>query len=66
MSTIDSAINGLLAAQQGSWDSRISIAVAAKQLDAQRQQGHAVNSLLEAAVQLSKEVGAGGQFDAVV
>jgi len=37
--------------------------VAAKQLDAYKQQGEAVVSLLDGTVQLSKEAGKGGQFD---
>ncbi|MCA9122854.1 MAG: putative motility protein [Planctomycetaceae bacterium] len=65
MSSIDSSITGLIAAQQASFSSNISIAVAAKQLDAYKQQGDAVVSLLEGAVQLSKEVGKGGQIDSV-
>ncbi|MEX0819230.1 MAG: hypothetical protein WD070_06545 [Pirellulaceae bacterium] len=65
MNTIDSAITGLMAAQQGSVNSQISYAVAAKQLDAYRQQGDAVASLLDSAVQFSKETGKGGQFDGV-
>ena len=65
MSSIDSSITGLLAAQQASLSSNISITVAAKQLDAYKQQGDAVVSLLEGSVQLSKEAGKGGTVDAV-
>lgn len=65
MSTIDSSITGLLAAQQASLSSDVSIAVAAKQLDAYRQQGDAVVSLLDGAVQLSKEAGKGTAIDSV-
>ncbi len=65
MSSIDSSITGLIAAQQASLNSNISIAVASKQLDAQRQQGDAVASLLDGAVQLSKEIGKGGKIDSV-
>lgn len=65
MSSIDSSISGLIAAQQASFASTISITVAAKQLDAYKQQGDAVVSLLEGAVQLSKEVGKGEQIDSV-
>ncbi|MBI2479649.1 MAG: putative motility protein, partial [Planctomycetia bacterium] len=61
----DSSMSGLIAAQQASLSSNISITVAAKQLDAYRQQGDAVVSLLEGAVQLSKESGKGGQIDSV-
>lgn len=65
MSTIDSAITGLIGAQQAALASNISITVAAKQLDAYKQQGEAVVSLLDGAVQLSKEAGKGGQIDSV-
>jgi hypothetical protein len=65
MSTIDSAITGLIEAQQASLASNISITIAAKQLDAYKQQGEAVASLLDTAVQLSKEAGKGGQIDSV-
>ncbi len=65
MSSIDSSITGLIAAQQASLNSNISITVAAKQLDAYKQQGEAVVSLLDTAVQLSKEAGKGGQIDSV-
>lgn len=65
MSSIDSSISGLIAAQQASLNSNISIAVASKQLDAQRQQGDAVVSLLDGALQLSREIGKGGNVDSV-
>jgi hypothetical protein len=66
MSTIDSSISGIIAAQQAEINSKISFAVAAKQLDAYKQQGEAVNSLLDAAVQLSKEPGnKGSQIDSI-
>jgi ferric-dicitrate binding protein FerR (iron transport regulator) len=65
VSSIDSSITGLMAAQQASLSSNISITVAAKQLDAYKQQGDAVVSLLEGSVQLSKEAGKGGRIDSV-
>lgn len=65
MSTIDSSITGLIAAQQASLSSNISVTVAAKQLDAYKQQGEAAVSLLDGAVQLSKEAGKGGHIDSV-
>jgi ferric-dicitrate binding protein FerR (iron transport regulator) len=65
MSSIDSSISGLIAAQQASLASNISITVAAKQLDAYKQQGEAVVSLLDGAVQLSKAAGKGGKIDSV-
>ena len=65
MSSIDRSITGLIAAQQASLSSNISITVAAKQLDAYKQQGDAVVSLLDGAVALSKEAGKGGKIDSV-
>jgi hypothetical protein len=50
-------------AQQSALQQQIQIAVAAKQLSSQRQQGEAVAALLDAAVQLSKEAGKGGAVD---
>ena len=63
MSTIDSSVTGVLAAQQAAVQSNIATAVAAKALDAIEQQGQAANALLEGAVQLSKEVGKGERVD---
>ena len=65
MSSIDSSITGLIAAHQASLSSNISISIAAKQLDAYKQQGEAVVSLLDGAVQLSKEAGKGGKIDSI-
>lgn len=65
MSSIDSSINGLIAAQQASLSADIGFTIAAKQLDAYKQQGDAVVSMLEGAVQLSKEAGKGGRIDSV-
>jgi hypothetical protein len=64
MSGIDCAVQSVLNAKQDALHNQISIAVAAKQLDAVRQQGDAVNALLQEAVQLSKALGAGENFDA--
>ena len=63
MNTVDNAVSSLLAAQQASLGSKISFAVAAKQLDAQEAAGEAALRLLEDAVQLSKEVGKGANVD---
>ena len=65
MNGIDSAGANLLAAQQASLSSKISYAVAAKQLDAQQLQGQAALELLETAAQLATEVGKGSQIDAL-
>jgi hypothetical protein len=64
MSGIDCAVQNVLNAKQDALQQQISITVAAKQLDAARQQGDAVNALLQEAVQLSKAAGAGENFDA--
>lgn len=64
MSSIDPAIQSLLNAQQGALQNQIGFAVAAKQMDAAKQQGDAMNALLEKAAQLSKAIGAGENFDA--
>ena len=64
MSRIDPSISALLAAQQDAVYTQVSYAVAAKQLDAQEQQGDAAVKLLQSAVQLSKEPGKGGGIDA--
>ena len=63
MSSIDSSITSLVAAQQDAILSAVSYTVAAKQLDAQEQQGQAAVRLLETAVQFSKEPGKGGHID---
>ena len=44
----------------------ISIAVAAKQLDAQQMQGEAVVKLIETAAQLIKEAGKGANIDSLL
>jgi len=64
MSGIDASITNLVAAQRGALSSKISYAVAAKQLDAAEQQGEAVLSLLDGAAQLGKAVGKGDHVDA--
>ncbi len=64
MSGIDCAVQSVLSAKQGALHNQISMTVAAKQLNAARQQGDAMNAILEQAVQLSKTVGAGEGFDA--
>ncbi|MEQ8790664.1 MAG: hypothetical protein RIC55_30480 [Pirellulaceae bacterium] len=64
MSSIDGAINSVLAAKENAVKTQVAFAVAAKSLEATKQQGDAANQLLEAAAQLSKEVGKGLGFDA--
>ena len=64
MSSIDSSVAGVLAAQQAALQSNIATAIAAKALDAVEQQGQAAVELLEGAVQFSKEAGKGDQVDA--
>lgn len=64
MSSIDSSVAGVLAAQQAAVQSNIATTVAAKALDAIEQQGQAAVELLEGAVQLSKEAGKGERLSA--
>ena len=65
MSSIDGAISSVLAAKDAALKTQIGYAIAGKQLDAQQQQGDAVNQLLAAAAKLSKSIGTGGGFDGV-
>ncbi len=65
MNGIDAAVGSLLAAKQAAVHSEISFAVAAKQLDAQQQQGQAAVQLIEAAAQLVKAAGKGAQIDSL-
>lgn len=65
MCSTDSAISSVIAARQSAVNSQIAYAVAAKKLQATKQQGDAAAQLLEAAVQLGKAVGKGRNFDAV-
>ena len=65
MSSIDSAIGSVLAAKDSAVKSQIGFAVQAKMLTASKQQGEAVNQLLQAAAELSKAVGKGLRFDAL-
>jgi hypothetical protein len=64
MASLDCAVQSVLAAQEGALHFQIGMAVAAKALGAARQQGEAVQGMLEDAVQLSKAAGAGENFDA--
>jgi len=63
MSSIDSAVSSVSAAQQSAAQSQAAFAVAAKQLDATQQQGEAVVQLIDSAAQISKAVGKGHGFD---
>ena len=65
MSSIDGAISSVLAAKDSALKTQIGYAIAGKQLDAQQQQGDAVNQLLETAAKLAKSIGTGGGFDGV-
>ncbi len=65
MDSIDGAINSLIGAQQYAVRSEINMAVMAKQMDAQELQGQAAVALIEAAAQLSKDIGKGTQFDSL-
>jgi hypothetical protein len=65
MSSIDGAIGSVLAAKDSALQTQIGFAIAGKQLDAQQQQGDAVNQLLESAAKLSKSIGTGSSFDGV-
>jgi hypothetical protein len=65
MPSVDGAISSVLAAKDSALKTQIGYAIAGKQLDAQRQQGDAVNQLLEAAAKLSKSITTGGGFDGV-
>ncbi|MHB8866718.1 MAG: hypothetical protein ACYC6N_30525 [Pirellulaceae bacterium] len=65
MSSVDSAVSSVLAAKQVSLRSQISVAVAAKQMDAQQLQGEAAVQLIEAAAQLMKEMGKGANIDSL-
>ncbi len=64
MTALDPAVQSVLAAKQGALQHQIAMTMAAKQLDVAEQQGAAVNALLDQAVQLSKAIGAGQNFDA--
>jgi hypothetical protein len=64
MSTLDPAVQSVIAAREGALASQVGFAVAAKSLDAARQQAEAIQGLLDEAVQLSKAAGAGENFDA--
>jgi hypothetical protein len=64
MSSLDPAVQGVLAAKEGALQSQIGFAIAAKTLGAARQQGEAVQALLDQAVELSKAAGSGENFDA--
>lgn len=60
----DCAIDSVLNAQQSAVQMQITYALAAKSLDAAKQQGAAVNEMLSAAAQVGKAPGKGGQLDA--
>jgi hypothetical protein len=59
MSSIPPAVSAALNAQQQATAAKINIAVMGKQLDAQKQTGDAINQMLEATVQASKQIASG-------
>jgi len=65
MNSNDSSITDLIAAHQALLSSTIIVSAAAKQIDANGKLGEAAVSLLDEAVQLSKEAGQGGKIDSV-
>jgi len=65
MSSIDSALSQLLASKESAVQSQIGFALAAKSLQASKDQGQAAVALLDAAAQIGKAVGRGENFDAV-
>lgn len=54
---------GVSAAQSGAVSQQIQIAIASKQLSAAKEQGAAVNQLLESAAQIGKSLGSGASLD---
>lgn len=65
MPSVDSAINGLLAAREAQTHAQVQFAVAAKGLQVHKQLGQAAVDLIDAAANLSKALGRGTNFDAV-
>lgn len=63
MNGINAAGNSLLAARQASLRAEINFAVAAKQQDAQEMQGDVAVQMIEAAGQLTRELGKGNHVD---
>ncbi len=57
--TPDQAISELIQAKADATNQKIAFAVAAKQLNAQRQQGDAVVNLVEQAVTMQRQLAAG-------
>ena len=61
----DAAIQSVLTAQQGATQSQIAVAIAAKGQQASQAQGDAAVQLVQAAAQVGRAEGRGGEFDAV-
>lgn len=59
MSSISPAVNQVLQAQSEATSQKIDMALLKKNLDAQKQAGDAVNSLLQQAVQMQKQLASG-------
>ena len=64
MSSIDSAVQSVVSAQQASLANQVATSVAAKSLDSVKQQGEAAVELISQAAQLSKDLNSGSVFDA--
>ncbi len=63
MSSINNAINAVLAAKSSATQQQIGIAMLAKSQAAVKQQGQATVQLLEATAQLGKALGKGERLD---
>ncbi len=61
---MNDAVNSVMQAKQVALDTQIQMAVAKKALDTQEATGEAVVALLDAAVNIGREVGLGERFDA--
>ena len=65
MSSLDAAVSSVLASKEAAINTQIAVEIVGKRLDAQKQEGEAVNQLLESAAQLSKALGKGAGIDHV-
>jgi len=60
----DPAIQTVLAAKDAALQAQILMALASKQLTAQKQQGQAIVELINSAANVGKAIGSGANFDA--
>jgi hypothetical protein len=60
----DPAIQSVMAAKQAALQAQILMALAGKQLSAQKQQGQAMVELIKSAANVGKAIGSGANFDA--